>query len=46
MLTISTSLERTLDINSANASKAPRNAFILAFGLLELIEKDFLIARI
>ena len=45
MHTISTSLERTLDVNAANTSSFPRNALILTVELLEQMGKGFLIAR-
>ena len=44
--TISTSPERTLDINSATAGKAGRKAFILAIGVLKQARRDFLLARV
>ena len=46
MRTTSTSLERTPDINTASASKFPRNAFILTVKLLEQTGRGFLIAEI
>ena len=46
MRTISTSLERTHDINTASASKPPRSAFILNVELLEQVGKGFLMARV
>ena len=45
MRTISTSLERTLDINTASASKVPRNKFILTVRLLEKTDRGMLVAR-
>ena len=44
--TISTSLERTQDVNTASASEPPRSVFILNVELLEQIGKGFLMARV
>lgn len=46
MRTISTSLERTLDINSSSTSKAPRNDFILPIEVLEQTGRESQIARV
>ena len=44
--TISTSLERTLDSNTASASKVPRNKFILTVRLPEKTGRGMLMAKI
>ena len=46
MRTISTSLERTPDINTASTSKPPGSAFILNIELLEQIDKEMLMASV
>ena len=46
MHTISTSLERTLDINGASMSKAPRNDFILPIEVLQQTGRELQIARV